>query len=70
MFCLVCHFLLLQNWYCLSKTEAESEALNYGKRNGLDVVTVCPSLILGPLLQSMVNASSSFLVNLLKGTEP
>ncbi|KAK1555141.1 hypothetical protein Q3G72_022437 [Acer saccharum] len=55
-----------KNWYCLSKTEAESEALEYGKRNGLDVVTVCPSLILGPLLQSTVNASSLFLVNLLK----
>ncbi|KAK2660984.1 hypothetical protein Ddye_007517 [Dipteronia dyeriana] len=55
-----------KNWYCLSKTEAESEALDYGKRNGLDIVTVCPSLILGPLLQSTVNASSSLLVNLLK----
>ncbi|KAK3232095.1 hypothetical protein Dsin_003976 [Dipteronia sinensis] len=30
----------IKYWYSLSKTEAESEALEYGKRNGLDVVTV------------------------------
>ncbi|TXG51857.1 hypothetical protein EZV62_021026 [Acer yangbiense] len=55
-----------KNWYCLSKTEAESEAVEYGKKKSLDVVTVCPSLILGPLLQSTMNASSLLLVNLLK----
>ncbi|KAK4853558.1 hypothetical protein QYF36_010829 [Acer negundo] len=55
-----------KKWYCLSKTEAESEALEYGKKNGLDFVIVCPSHILGPLLQSTVNASSSFLIKLLK----
>ncbi|KAL5778432.1 hypothetical protein ACOSP7_011358 [Xanthoceras sorbifolium] len=55
-----------KNWYCLSKTEAEIEALEYEKRNGLDVVTVCPALILGPLLQSTVNASSLFFIKLLK----
>lgn len=53
------------NWYCLSKTEAESEALEFAKRTGLDVVTVCPNLILGPLLQSKVNSSSLVLIKLL-----
>nr|CAD1831299.1 unnamed protein product [Ananas comosus var. bracteatus] len=56
-----------ENWYFLSKTLAESEALDYAEKNGLDVVTVCPSLIIGPLLQSTVNASSLVLLNLLKG---
>ncbi|XP_038703165.1 cinnamoyl-CoA reductase 1-like [Tripterygium wilfordii] len=56
-----------KNWYSLSKTEAESEALEYAKRSGLDVVTVCPSLIFGPLLQPTVNASSLVLVKLLQG---
>ncbi|KAK9270387.1 hypothetical protein L1049_025966 [Liquidambar formosana] len=55
-----------KNWYCLSKTEAESEALEYAKRSGLDVVTVCPTLIFGPILQSTVNASSLVLIKLLK----
>ncbi|XP_038714820.1 cinnamoyl-CoA reductase 1-like isoform X2 [Tripterygium wilfordii] len=54
------------NWYFLSKTEAEREALEYGKKTGLDVVTVCPTLILGPLFQPRVNASSRMLLKLLK----
>ncbi|XAR61504.1 Cinnamoyl-CoA reductase [Bertholletia excelsa] len=54
------------NWYCLSKTEAESEARDFAKRTGLDVVAVCPTLVLGPLLQSTVNASSLVLTKLLK----
>lgn len=54
-----------KNWYCLSKTEAESEAWECAKRSGLDVVTICPSLILGPNLHSAVNASSKVLIKLL-----
>ncbi|XP_065880892.1 cinnamoyl-CoA reductase 1-like isoform X2 [Euphorbia lathyris] len=58
-----------ENWYCLSKTEAESQAFDYAKQRGLVVVTVCPSLILGPILQSTLNASTMFLLKLLKGCE-
>ncbi|KAL9259466.1 Cinnamoyl-CoA reductase 1-like protein [Drosera capensis] len=54
------------NWYCLSKTEAESVAFEYARGSGLDVVTVCPTLILGPLLQPTVNSSSLALIRLLK----
>ncbi|KAK3014334.1 hypothetical protein RJ639_008927 [Escallonia herrerae] len=54
------------NWYCLSKTVAESEAWEFGKRSGLDVVTVCPTLVFGPLLQCTTNASSLVLIKLLK----
>ncbi|KAJ6336485.1 hypothetical protein OIU78_012976 [Salix suchowensis] len=57
-----------KNWYCLSKTEAESEAWECAKTSGLDVVTICPSLILGPILHSAVNASSKVLIKLLKGS--
>jgi nucleoside-diphosphate-sugar epimerase len=46
---------------------AELEAFNYAKRTGLDVVTLCPSLVIGPLLQSTVNASSGVLVDFLTG---
>ncbi|RWR72747.1 cinnamoyl-CoA reductase 2 [Cinnamomum micranthum f. kanehirae] len=56
-----------ENWYCASKTIAERAALQYLDKNNLDVITVCPTLILGPLLQSTANASSLFLVKLLKG---
>lgn len=58
---------LCQNWYCLSKTLAEQEAFDYAKATGLDVVSLCPSLVIGPLLQSTVNASSSVIVDCLKG---
>ncbi|KAG6704513.1 hypothetical protein I3843_07G131100 [Carya illinoinensis] len=58
-----------KNWYCLSKTEAECEVLEVAKGSGLDVVSICPTLVLGPVLQSTVNASSLFLIRLLKGPE-
>ncbi|CAK9178276.1 unnamed protein product [Ilex paraguariensis] len=54
------------NWYYFSKTEAESVAWEFAKKNGLDLIVVCPTLILGPLLQSSINASSLVLVKLLK----
>ncbi|KAF5177063.1 Cinnamoyl-coa reductase [Thalictrum thalictroides] len=55
-----------ENWYCLSKTEAEDLALKYGKTRALNVVTVCPSIIIGPLLQSKMNTSSAFLLKMVK----
>ncbi|KAG7569036.1 NAD-dependent epimerase/dehydratase [Arabidopsis thaliana x Arabidopsis arenosa] len=56
-----------ENWYCLAKTRAESEAFEFAKRTGLDLVSVCPSLVLGPILQQhTVNASSLVLLKLLK----
>ncbi|KAF7843211.1 cinnamoyl-CoA reductase 2-like [Senna tora] len=59
-----------ENWYCYSKTEAELQALDFAKRTGLALVTICPTLILGPVLQStVVNASSLVLLKLLKGCE-
>ncbi|KAL6873474.1 hypothetical protein ACP4OV_013556 [Aristida adscensionis] len=54
-------------WYCLSKTIAEHAALVYAKTMGLDVVTVCPPWVLGPLLQPTVNSSSLRLIKYLKG---
>ncbi|XP_021811931.1 cinnamoyl-CoA reductase 2-like [Prunus avium] len=57
----------MKKWYYLSKTEPESQALEFGKRNELEVVTVCPSVVLGPILQSTLNLSSSLLVGTIKG---
>ena len=58
---------MIQNWYCYAKTEAEEQALNFVKITGLNVVSICPSHVLGPILQSTANTSSLVLVNLLKG---
>ncbi|CAI0380621.1 unnamed protein product [Linum tenue] len=56
----------IQNWYRLSKTEAEGRAFEFAEANGLDFVSVCPTFILGPILQPAVNASSLVLLRLLK----
>ncbi|KAG2612962.1 hypothetical protein PVAP13_4KG326905 [Panicum virgatum] len=62
-----------ENWYCLSETLAECEALAYGEKAGTttttttDVVTVCPPWVLGPLLQPTVNTTSMRLVSYLTG---
>jgi nucleoside-diphosphate-sugar epimerase len=56
-----------QGWYFLSKTLAERAAFAYAKETGLDVVSVCPSWCLGPLLQPTVNNSSLTLIDYLKG---
>ncbi|CAK8574592.1 unnamed protein product [Lathyrus sativus] len=58
-----------KNWYCFAKTEAEEQALNFASRTGLRMVSICPSLVLGPILQSTTNASSLFLIKLLKGSD-
>lgn len=55
------------DWYFLSKTLAEREAFAYAAKTGLDIVTICPSLVIGPLMQSTVNSSSKILLNYFKG---
>ncbi|KAE8669302.1 Vestitone reductase [Hibiscus syriacus] len=39
-----------QRCYIMSKTLPEKEALEWGARHGLDVVTVIPSLVVGPFI--------------------
>jgi len=46
-----------EEWYFLSKTLAEHEAFVYAAKTGLDIVTICPSLVIGPLMQRTVNTS-------------
>ncbi|KAK8926503.1 Cinnamoyl-CoA reductase 1 [Platanthera zijinensis] len=57
-----------KHWYGLSKTLAERAAWEYSKKTGLNLVTVCPSMVYGPLLQSTVNATSLMLLDIIKGT--
>ncbi|KAF5767201.1 putative cinnamoyl-CoA reductase [Helianthus annuus] len=55
-----------QNWYAVSKTIAEMEALNFAKRHDVKVVTICPSIVIGPMLQSIINATSLLLLSYMK----
>ncbi|XP_078439343.1 cinnamoyl-CoA reductase 1-like [Wolffia australiana] len=54
-------------WYAFSKTVSEEKAVDYSKSNGLDLVTLCPSLVIGPLLQPTINASIEQFIEFLKG---
>ncbi|CAK9163759.1 unnamed protein product [Ilex paraguariensis] len=54
-------------WYRIGKTIAESEALEYARRGELNLITVCPSNAIGPMLQSSINASSLLLLDYMKG---
>ncbi|KAL8257886.1 hypothetical protein R6Q59_029927 [Mikania micrantha] len=54
------------DWYCLSKTIAESEAFEFSKRNGIELLSLCPTLVVGPMLQKTVNASNLALIKLLR----
>ncbi|KZV52802.1 hypothetical protein F511_32829 [Dorcoceras hygrometricum] len=58
---------MTNNWYSYSKTVAEIEALEYAKKSGLEVISLCPVHVVGPMLFQKVNASSLVLINLLKG---
>ncbi|CAI0470978.1 unnamed protein product [Linum tenue] len=56
-----------KNWYCYGKTVAEQTAWKLAKEMAVDLVAVNPVVVLGPLLQSSVNASSVHILKYLAG---
>nr|QCX36376.1 kavalactone reductase 1 [Piper methysticum]6NBR_A Chain A, Kavalactone reductase 1 [Piper methysticum]6NBR_B Chain B, Kavalactone reductase 1 [Piper methysticum]6NBR_C Chain C, Kavalactone reductase 1 [Piper methysticum]6NBR_D Chain D, Kavalactone reductase 1 [Piper methysticum] len=57
------------NWYCIAKTAAEKNALEYGDKEGINVISICPSYIFGPMLQPTINSSNLELLRLMKGDD-
>ncbi|URD98483.1 NmrA-like family [Musa troglodytarum] len=57
-----------EQWYVLSKTLAEEAAWKFAKENAIDIVTINPGMVLGPLLQPTLNTSSAFILNLINGS--
>lgn len=57
-----------QNWYCYAKVVAEQEAWKLSKERGVDLVVVNPVVVLGPLLQPTINASSVHILKYLTGS--
>lgn len=57
-----------KNWYCYGKTVAEQAAWERAKEKGLDLVVVNPCVVLGPLLQSAINASTLHILKYLTGS--
>ncbi|XP_073045339.1 phenylacetaldehyde reductase-like isoform X2 [Primulina eburnea] len=56
-----------QQWYWLAKTLAEQTAVKYAEQNGIDLVVMNPGFVIGPLLQPTLNASSHFILDIIKG---
>ncbi|KAM0008931.1 putative cinnamyl-alcohol dehydrogenase [Helianthus debilis subsp. tardiflorus] len=56
-------------WYVLSKTLAEDAAWKFAEEKGMDIVTINPAMVIGPLLQPTLNTSAESIANLLKGSE-
>ncbi|KAF1863381.1 hypothetical protein Lal_00031267 [Lupinus albus] len=56
-------------WYVLSKTLAEDAAWKFVKENNIDMVTINPAMVIGPLLQPVLNTSAAAVLNLINGAE-
>ncbi|PRQ54799.1 putative cinnamyl-alcohol dehydrogenase [Rosa chinensis] len=56
-------------WYMLSKTLAEEAAWKFAKEKGIDIVTINPGLVIGPLLQPTLNTSVEPILKLINGAE-
>ncbi|XP_068658409.1 phenylacetaldehyde reductase-like [Aristolochia californica] len=58
----------IKAWYLLSKTLAEAAAWEFAKDKGINLVTINPSVVIGPLLQPSLNASAETILNLINGS--
>jgi len=58
---------LFQLWYAVSKTLAEEAAWKFVKENNIDMVTINPAMVIGPLLQPVLNTSAAAILNLING---
>ncbi|XVF42892.1 hypothetical protein PTKIN_Ptkin01aG0402300 [Pterospermum kingtungense] len=54
-----------KQWYFLSKTLAEKAAWKFSEENGIDLVTIHPGVVYGPLLQPTLNATAGLVLNLI-----
>jgi len=62
------YFLFVfQMWYTLSKTLAEDAAWKFVKENNIDMVTINPAMVIGPLLQPVLNTSAASILNVVNG---
>jgi cinnamoyl-CoA reductase len=57
-----------ENWYCYAKTVAEQGAREAARQRGVELLVVNPVLVLGPLLQPTVNASTEHVMKYLTGS--
>ena len=60
-------FFFFQQWYALSKTLSEKVAWKFSRENGIDLVTLHPGVVIGPLLPPTVNSSVKLVLNQIDG---
>ncbi|KAL1325281.1 hypothetical protein HN51_035363 [Arachis hypogaea] len=56
-------------WYVLSKTLAEDAAWKFAKENNIRLVTINPAMVIGPLLQPVLNTSAGGVLNVINGAQ-
>ncbi|KNA11912.1 hypothetical protein SOVF_130840 isoform A [Spinacia oleracea] len=56
-------------YYVLSKVLAEEAAWKFVKENDIDMVSINPSMVIGPVLQPTINDSVASILNLINGSE-
>ncbi|XAR60365.1 Cinnamyl-alcohol dehydrogenase [Bertholletia excelsa] len=56
-------------WYQLSKTVAEEAAWEFVNEEGMDMVTINPGMVIGPLLQPTLNTSAAAVLKFISGSE-
>uniref|UniRef100_A0A6M2F133 NAD-dependent epimerase/dehydratase domain-containing protein n=1 Tax=Populus davidiana TaxID=266767 RepID=A0A6M2F133_9ROSI len=54
-------------WYMASKTLAEEAAWKFAKETGIDMVTINPGFVIGPLLQPTLNSSAELFLDHING---
>ncbi|XP_020100228.1 cinnamoyl-CoA reductase 1-like [Ananas comosus] len=57
-----------ESWYVLSKALAEEAAWKVAKENSIDMVTINPAMVIGPLLQPTLNTSCEAILKLIDGS--
>jgi hypothetical protein len=60
-------FILLQQWYVVSKTLAEEATWKFARDNGVEIITINPAMVIGPLLQPTLNTSAEAILKLING---
>ncbi|KAL4600961.1 hypothetical protein ACB092_11G237900 [Castanea dentata] len=59
----------LKQWYMIAKTLAEEAAWTFAKENGIDLVTINPGFVIGPLIQPTLTFSLEGFLKIIHGTQ-